>query len=152
MISGEVTLTLKNPGNIDSDQLDSSNITITVNGVKRCKYEDEGSNPDQTQSENSDNDRSSTATVAVCFTIATLITVSLIVGFILWVKKKQIQIIQTEAPIDENPAYGVYEEYENGEVRSETTAEVIDTSPYYGESVEGWEGAAIKDQNTYYDS
>ena len=131
-------MTLKNPGyNTDLDQLDSNIITIPVNGVKRCNNEDDGSNPDPTQSENSDNNRSSTVTVAIFFTIATLITVSLIVGFIFWKKKGQIQIIQTEAPIDENPAYGVYDEYENGEVRSETTAEVIDTSPYYGESVEG---------------
>ena len=64
-----------------------------------------------------------TAAVAISLTIVSLITVSLIVGFIFWKKKKHIQRVQTEAPIDENPAYGVYEEYENGEVRSETTAE-----------------------------
>ena len=53
---------------------------------------------------------------------------------------------------DENPVYGEYEVDENGEAISETTAEVIDSSPFYGESVEDWEGATIKDQNNYYDS
>ena len=81
-------MTLKNPGNTtDLDQLDSNIITIPVKGVKMCKDEDEGSNTDPTQSENSDNNRSSTVTVAKFFTIATLITVSLIVGFIFWKKK-----------------------------------------------------------------
>ena len=85
-------------------------------------------------------------------TIMTLVVVSLIAGFIFWKKQKQKQRDETEAPTDENPVYGEYEVDENGEARSETTAEVIDSSPFYGESVEDWEGAAIKDQNIYYDS
>ena len=39
--------------------------------------------------------------------------------------------------------YGEYVVNENGEV--------IDSSPFYGDSVEDWEGATIKTQNTYYD-
>ena len=90
--------------------------------------------------------------IAIPLTTVTLTIVSLIIGFIIWKKQKQKERLETEAPTDENPVYGEYEVDENGEVRSETTAEVIDSSPFYGESVEDWEGATIKDQNTYYDS
>ena len=38
--------------------------------------------------------------------------------------------------------YGEYAVNENGEV--------IDSSPFYGDTVEDWEGATIKDQNTYH--
>ena len=96
---------------------------------------------------------SSAVTVPVSLTLlVALAIISLIAGFIFWKKQQQKQRIEFEAPTDENPVYGEYEVDENGEVRSETTAEVIDSSPYYGESVEGWEGATIKDQNIYYDS
>ena len=151
VISGEVTLALKDSANKTSKQPDQNNIIIPVNGVKMCTENYEGNNTHLTQIENSQGERGSSAKIAVSLTIMTLVVVSLIAGFIFWKKQKQKQRIESEAPTDENPVYGLYELDENGEVRSETTAEVIDSSPYYGESVEGWEGATIKDQNTYCD-
>ena len=141
MISGEITLALKDSANKTSDQPDQNNIIIPVNGVKMCIENYEGNNTHLTQIENSQGNRSSSAKIAVSLTIIALIVVILIAGVIFWKKQKQKQRDETEAPTDENPVYGKYEVDENGEVRSETTAEVIDSSPFYGESVEDWEGA-----------
>ena len=54
--------------------------------------------------------------------------------------------------MDENPVYGeeVYEQvHENGNMR-QTTVQVTDSSPYYGESAEAWDGAYVTDTNEYY--
>lgn len=164
VISGEVTLALKDSANKTYDQPDQNNIIIPVNGVKMCteNYEENNTQTCEpkpttttthlTQIENSRGDRSFSAKIAVSLTIMALIVNSIIAGFIFWKKQKQKQRDETEALTDENPVYREYEVDENGEARSETTAEVIDSSPFYGESVEDWEGATIKDQNNYYDS
>ena len=155
-ISGNVTLTIIDPRSADWNHPSNATITMPVIGIEKCEDEEEGKNPDPTQTNQSDKENKdssgSTAAIAIPLTIVALIIVSLAVGFIFWKKQKHKQRLETEAPTDENPVYGEYEVDENGEVQSETTAEVIDSSPYYGESVEGWEGATIKDQNIYYDS
>ena len=90
VISGEVTLALKDSANKTSDQPDQNNIIIPVNGVKMCTENYEGNNTHLTQIENSQGERGSSAKIAVSLTIMTLIVVSLIAGFIFWKKQKQI--------------------------------------------------------------
>ena len=90
VISGEVTLALKDLANKTSKQPDQNNIIIPVNGVKMCTENYEGNNTHLTQIENSQGERGSSAKIAVSLTIMTLIVVSLIAGFIFWKKQKQI--------------------------------------------------------------
>ena len=88
------------------------------------------------------------ATIAIPVTCVALILVGFI-GFVYFKRQKRNQRSGTETE-DVNPMYGEYEQYgENGELR-QNTMEVIDSSPYYGESCEDWEGAMITDSNEYY--
>ena len=52
--------------------------------------------------------------------------------------------------MDVNPTYGEYEHSETGEM-THNSVEVIDASPYYGDSTEDWEGAAVVDRNENYE-
>ena len=52
--------------------------------------------------------------------------------------------------MDVNPTYGEYEHSENGEM-THNSVEVIDASPYYGDSTEDWEGAVVADRNENYE-
>ena len=64
-----------------------------------------------------------------------LIFVALIVAIVVYRNRKHSR---TEVlKVDENPTYGVYEMYENGELR-QNSIEAVDTSPDYGYSTEDW--------------
>ena len=52
-----------------------------------------------------------------------------------------------EVKRDVNNEYEVNEDYYAGE----TTAEVVDVSPYYGGEVDNWEGSTVTDRNVYYE-
>ena len=75
-------------------------------------------------------------------------------------KKKKKRKEETRS--EENPTYDgadyEYDEmtnFDNVEVsttrRREVKAEVVDRSSVYGEEEEGWEGAVVVDNNTYYE-
>ena len=147
LIAGLINLTIVNPEiNSDSDQPDQINITVPVAGIKRCK-------------EGAFEERESESRIVLAAAIAipllaiiTLIVVTLIAGFVFHRKRKNQKRSVMDTAVDENPMYGdeVYEhEYENGELR-QNTIEVIDSSPYYRESTEEWEGSNITDRNDYY--
>ena len=89
------------------------------------------------------------AAIAVPFTCVALIFVSLI-GFLCYKKRQKQNERGRRETEDVNPMYGEYEQYENGGLRQWNTMEVIDSSPYYGQSCEDWEGAIITDSNEYY--
>ena len=82
--------------------------------------------------------------------LTTLVLVGLIAAFVFQQKQKRNGRGETETAVDENPVYGEYEQYENGDILRQTTIEVIDSSPYYGETTEEWDGANITDTNVYY--
>ena len=158
LITGEVTLAIINPSNLDSDQSDKINITVPVIGIKRCKNDaDEGVDEEGGEEGDEEGDNESriglAAAIATPLIILALIIVSLAAAAFFQRKRKQEERTEIErTAVDENPVYGVevYEEqYENLELR-QSTIEVIDSSPYYGESSEEWDGANVADTNAYY--
>ena len=72
----------------------------------------------------------------------------MIVAFVFHRKRKQQERIRRS--VDVNPTYGEYEHSENGEM-TQNSIEVIDASPYYGDSTEDWEGAVVADRNENYE-
>ena len=116
-------------------------ITIPVQGMRRCNDSDPENN-------SKDINMNLAAAIAIPVVIVALIFVALIVAFIFHRIKKQKQ--RSRRSVDVNPTYGEYEHSENGEM-THSSVEVIDASPYYGDSTEDWEGAVVADRNENYE-
>ena len=98
-------------------------IPVDVEGIRRCNESDFQSN------NRNDKNVNLAAAIAIPMITVALIVVALIVAIVVYRNRKERR---TEVlKVDENPTYGVYEEYENGELR-QNSIEMIDTSPDYG--------------------
>ena len=117
-------------------------ITIPVEGVRRC-------NDTESHNNNTEDTKIDLAVaIAIPVTTVALIIFALIVAFIFHRSKKQKK--RGRRSVDVNPTYGEYEHSENGEM-THNSVEVIDASPYYGDSTEDWEGAVVADRNENYE-
>ena len=64
---------------------------------------------------------------------------------LVWLKRRRD--FRREFKQDVHNEYEMSEDYYAGE----TTAEVVDVSPYYGGEVDIWEGSTVTDRNAYYE-
>ena len=132
------TLMIVNPKR-DSGRRQYKNIAIPVEGLRSCNDSD---------SQSTDTKVDLVASIAIPVITVVLAFVALTVAFIYHRKKKQQKRIRRS--VDVNPTYGEYEHSENGEM-THNSIEVIDASPYYGDSTEGWEGEVVADRNENYE-